>query len=73
MARRLSLTLSRTQVRMVHDDASEHEAAEADAEVRQRWGTIVREAKRALAFDERTAAERDPKGRGDTNGAGETG
>lgn len=71
MARRLSLTLSRTQVRMVHDDASEHEAAEPDAEVRQRWGTIVREAKRALAFDERTTGE--VKGRGDTNGAGETG
>ena len=56
MASRLNLNLYRTHVRMIHDVASSEETKEVDSEVRQRWSSIVRETKRALAFDERRAA-----------------
>ena len=55
MGRRLSLNLTHMQVRTIHEDATVHEAdVTTPHEERQRWAGIAREAKRALAFHERT-------------------
>lgn len=60
MARRLSLDLSREQVRAIREAAVHHASEAADAgddAVKQRWEAVIRETNKALAFAERTRTD----------------
>ncbi len=57
MAKRLKLSLTPAQVRMLLD-AAEYHVATDDEPLRMRWGAICREARRALAHE----AERNLEG-----------
>ena len=57
MARRLSLVLSREQVRAVHDAAVVHASEATESTIKQRWDAVIRETKKALAFDVASRAD----------------
>lgn len=57
MARRLSLVLSREQVRVIHDAALEHARESSDNTIKLRWEAVIRAAKKALDFDVQTRAD----------------
>lgn len=54
MGRRLCLSLTHKQIRVIHDQAVQH-ASELAPDERQLWIGIAKETKRALDFHERSS------------------